>query len=86
MIKIFTEILNERQKAVLPKLEDLTKKYKLVLAGDTALALQYGHRRSIDFDFFLLNKTELPSNIVLFVKVLDPSKVLVNYARYLKNF
>ncbi len=45
MIKIFTEILNERQKAVLPKLEDLTKKYKLVLAGGTALALQYGHRR-----------------------------------------
>ncbi len=29
MIKIFTEILNERQKAVLPKLEGLTKKYKL---------------------------------------------------------
>lgn len=44
------EILTPEQHALLPFLKKFGKKYGLV--GGTALALQIGHRRSIDFDLF----------------------------------
>lgn len=44
------EILTEKQKKLLPLLKLFSKEYYLV--GGTALALQIGHRRSIDFDLF----------------------------------
>jgi len=37
---------------MLPKLEFLRKEYHFYLAGGTALALQIGHRTSLDFDFY----------------------------------
>lgn len=44
------DILDAKRKAVLPFLRPL--KQKFYLGGGTGLALQLGHRESIDFDFF----------------------------------
>lgn len=46
------EILPEVQRWIYPQLTDL-KNLGFVLYGGTALALQFGHRQSVDFDFFL---------------------------------
>ena len=46
------EILPEVQRWIYPQLQNL-KKLGFVLYGGTALALQLGHRQSVDFDFFL---------------------------------
>lgn len=44
-------ILPEEQKKIWPLLSE-TKNLGMVLYGGTALALQLGHRQSVDFDFF----------------------------------
>ncbi len=44
------EILDEKRRAILPAFVAFKKDF--YLAGGTALALQIGHRDSIDFDFF----------------------------------
>jgi len=44
------EVLDEKGKALLPSLGNFKKDF--YLAGGTALALQIGHRVSVDFDFF----------------------------------
>ncbi len=49
---MFIDVLNEKQRAILPKLANALKETDLYLAGGTALALQVGHRPSIDFDWF----------------------------------
>ena len=49
---MFIDVLNEKQKEILPKLADALSGTDLYLAGGTALALQVGHRPSIDFDWF----------------------------------
>lgn len=46
------EVLTVEQIAVLDRLKRLPSVRDFYLAGGTALALRYGHRRSIDFDFF----------------------------------
>lgn len=56
------EALKSEQKRILKKLRNFKEYY---LAGGTALALQIGHRISVDFDFFTTK--EIPSN--LFEKV-----------------
>jgi len=43
------EALSDRGKKLFPRLKNFSEFY---LAGGTALALQLGHRRSVDFDFF----------------------------------
>lgn len=48
----YPNIFNKYQKMVFPKLGFLAKE-KFYLAGGTALALQLGHRTSLDFDFFV---------------------------------
>lgn len=50
MIAMFYNILDQKRLALLP----LFKSFKegFYLAGGTALALQIGHRDSVDFDFF----------------------------------
>ena len=45
------DILPPEQKLILPELA-ATKELGLVLYGGTAIALQIGHRESVDFDFF----------------------------------
>ncbi len=47
---MFSDILDEKRKSLLPLLAPLREAF--YLAGGTALALQLGHRDSIDFDFF----------------------------------
>ena len=44
------DILPKQQKALWPELSDVPDSF--VLYGGTAIALQLGHRESIDFDFF----------------------------------
>lgn len=44
------DILPEAQKALWPLLKEVPKDF--VLYGGTAVALRYGHRQSVDFDFF----------------------------------
>ena len=47
------EVLNKEQVELLPLLKEFKREFFLV--GGTAIALQIGHRRSIDFDLFKLN-------------------------------
>lgn len=44
------EILNKDQKDLLPLVKEFRREFCLV--GGTAIALQIGHRRSVDFDLF----------------------------------
>lgn len=46
---MYPEALSDKQKKIFPKLKNFNDFY---LAGGTALALQIGHRISIDFDLF----------------------------------
>lgn len=46
------EILQLRQRKVLPSLGPVASKHGFYLGGGTAIALHLGHRRSIDFDWF----------------------------------
>jgi predicted nucleotidyltransferase component of viral defense system len=50
-MSLYLQILSSKQQRILEKLS-FTKDLKLYLAGGTALALQIGHRTSIDFDFY----------------------------------
>ena len=50
-MEIHFNILDEKRKAILPLLQSLSSE-GFYLAGGTGLALQIGHRDSIDFDFF----------------------------------
>ena len=63
---LFWDILDEKRKQILP----LFARFKsdFYLAGGTALALQLGHRDSIDFDFFTDKSF---STVELFKKVED---------------
>lgn len=49
-IKPKLDILPEAQKKLWPHLQEIPKNF--VLYGGTAVALRYGHRQSVDFDFF----------------------------------
>jgi hypothetical protein len=49
---VFTNILSAGQQAILERLSSLPALDSFYLAGGTGLALQLGHRRSVDFDFF----------------------------------
>jgi len=51
-IKFHTEIFPKQQQLLFDKLSEQDWIRPFYLAGGTALALQLGHRRSIDFDFF----------------------------------
>ncbi len=46
------DILDDARQALLPLLKKVAEKESFYLAGGTGLALQLGHRDSIDFDFF----------------------------------
>jgi hypothetical protein len=46
-------ILDDARRAILPLLKEVASSEGFYLAGGTGLALQLGHRDSIDFDFFL---------------------------------
>lgn len=50
-MEIFKEVLSQTQQEILPNLAFLKEK-GFYLAGETALALEIGHRTSLDFDFY----------------------------------
>ena len=52
MNSIHWNILDEKRKNILPLLKTFSIDEGFYLAGGTGLALQIGHRDSIDFDFF----------------------------------
>ncbi len=60
-IKLKYEVLNTGRYEVLDELSDFKKDF--YLAGGTCLALQIGHRTSVDFDFFTSNS--FSNNLVI---------------------
>ena len=54
--KLHQEVLSDEQKKLLPLIRVFYDKFYLV--GGTAIALQLGHRRSIDFDLFSSQKID----------------------------
>lgn len=53
-VEIHKEVLTKNQVAIIPLVKIFAKEFGLV--GGTAVALQIGHRRSIDFDLFSLKE------------------------------
>ncbi len=68
-------ILDEGRRALLPSLKFL-KDDGFYLAGGTALALQIGHRVSVDFDFYNQNKFD-PAKIYQDFQTQKPEKILL---------
>ena len=64
------EILSEKQQKIFPYLENFAQDFFLV--GGTAIALQLGHRQSIDFD--LASRKEIKSQY-LRKKLLELGKI-----------
>jgi len=57
MENLFLSVLDKKRKGLLNKLGFL-KEYGFYLAGGTSLALQIGHRTSLDFDFYTKKEFE----------------------------
>ncbi len=53
---MYLNILSSKQKELLPFINSFSKEYYMV--GGTAIALQIGHRESIDFDLFKLSNVQ----------------------------
>ncbi len=96
MSMMHMEILDARRKKLLPRFGSLNR-YGFYLAGGTALALQIGHRTSLDFDFYtkkdfdpevLLKKLEANfEEVVLLQKdkgtlIVTVDKVAASFFRY----
>ena len=69
-IVFHTEILNESQKKVLPQVAPGLAAAGFYLAGGTGLALQVGHRPSVDFDWFIPKLGE-PETLINMLKSFD---------------
>jgi len=55
MLKLYPETLEPKTKKLLEKMKNCDWLKDFYLAGGTAFALQYGHRRSVDLDWFSEN-------------------------------
>ena len=53
-MKLFKEILPQEQQEIYDNLKQVTE-LNFTLFGGTAIALELGHRKSVDFDFFTPN-------------------------------
>lgn len=72
---MYAEALTDKGRELFPRLSRFEDFY---LAGGTALALQIGHRRSVDFDLFTAK--ELPDRILQKVKqIFEDSVVVTTY-------
>ena len=71
-MRLHLQILPPAQQKLWPLLKDIPKSF--ILYGGTAIALQLGHRISVDFDFF--SKKELSANILQNVKRIFPNASL----------
>lgn len=74
-IQLHEHILNQAQKTVLSRLDFLTNT-PIYMGGGTALALQLGHRTSIDFDLYNPEKFAVQSLRKLFLKKTPGTKIL----------
>jgi len=70
------EILSKRQSELMPLLKLANRDFGLV--GGTAVALQIGHRRSIDFDFFSFKEFKSKDILKRVGRVAKITKILVN--------
>lgn len=68
---MFTAILSAGQQALLERLRTVEAVRTFYLAGGTALALQVGHRRSVDLDFFRPQPFE-PGELLRQLQALGP--------------
>ncbi len=68
------EVLTPNAAALLPALAKFGGFY---LAGGTALALQIGHRRSVDFDLF--STEPLPKHLLEQIKRVAPNSITLTY-------
>jgi hypothetical protein len=59
-VKLNRGVLGRSQRTLLPRLAPLAGQRGFYLAGGTALALQLGHRRSVDLDWFREEPIEDP--------------------------
>lgn len=69
-------ILSAEQIAMLPLIKQFSSDYYLV--GGTALALQYGHRRSLDFDLFTMQPFETQQIIRVIRKNFELNKIHID--------
>lgn len=74
--KIHTEILSPNQEKILPLVKMFYDKFYLV--GGTAIALQLGHRRSIDFDLFSFEKVDQRKIRNIIIKHHKINKVIID--------
>lgn len=81
MTKLHTDILSPEQMQLLPFIRRYRKSHFLV--GGTALALQLGHRRSIDFDHFSSNNVMHASIMSAIKDFTDLKRILVKNSREL---
>lgn len=71
---IHSQILNDNQAEIVQNLGFLTE-FDFYLAGGTALALQLGHRTSIDFDFYSPQKLDTDKIKKEFIKHFPREKI-----------
>jgi len=71
---MFYNILDKKRLKILPLLKNFKKDF--YLAGGTGLALQLGHRDSIDFDFFSKNNIDTQKLFLQIKKIFKGYKIL----------
>ena len=71
---MFYNILDEKRLAILPLLKNFKDDY--YLAGGTGLALQLGHRDSIDFDFFSQEDINTENLFSRIAEILNSHKIV----------
>jgi hypothetical protein len=63
-VSVHPEVLTPDQQVVLKASAQGTQKWEAYLAGGAGLALQVGHRRSVDFDWFT-RQTLAPADVLM---------------------
>jgi hypothetical protein len=66
---MFKNILTKNQVDIVPLLKEFSRDYCLV--GGTAIALQLGHRRSLDFDLFTSGRAKWKDYVDLYILLKD---------------
>jgi hypothetical protein len=74
-LKIHVEVLKPTQSRVLARLGPLMSARSFYLGGGTALALQLGHRRSADFDWFTGQELKDPLRLATEIRDALPLRV-----------
>jgi predicted nucleotidyltransferase component of viral defense system len=72
---LYFNILDQKRISILPKLANFKEDF--YLAGGTALALYFGHRDSVDFDFFSSKSFSVERLVSKIEKVFSGHKILI---------